>query len=109
MDKLFSRNIDEKINECQLIAEAAYVEALLDGCTCVGFVIQLSDFGFEQYIELRQAIEAFVRHIESRIDARDFACFYIHPTLSEPDSSKSVRVVFDPRGRVIYSWRALRV
>ena len=104
MGKLFGSDNSENINRCQLLAENAYIEPVLHGCSYAGFIVQLYDCDFERYLDQRSAVEAFVQAIEKRIADRDFARLYIHPASSELDSTLVARVVFDSRGRVLYTW-----
>ena len=96
--------ISDATGVCQLLAEQASIEPVLEGCAYIGFVIQLHDAQFETYLKVRQAVSAFVRIIEKRIKAQDFIYLYIHPASSELDSVGAPRVVFDAQGRVLYNW-----
>jgi hypothetical protein len=105
MCALFSTIRSDAPHRCQLLAERASIEPVLEGCSYLGFIVQLQDFEFEKYLRLHEAISIFVKTVERRIEARDFACLYIHPASSELDSTSAPRVVFDPRGRVLYNWQ----
>lgn len=104
MEELFGSDNSENITKCQLLAENAFIEPVLHGCSYVGFIVQLYDCDFERYLKLRPAVQAFVPTIDKRIADRDYERRYIHPALSETDSTMIVRVVFDLRGRVLYTW-----
>ena len=104
MCALFNTTLSDSTRTCQLLAEHASIEPVLEGCTYIGFIVQLQDTQFETYLKLRQAVSAFVRIIEKRIKAQNFSCLYIHPASSELNSAGAVRVVFDARGRVLYNW-----
>jgi len=101
---MFYTTLSHATRACQSLAKQASLEPLLEGCAYIGFIIQLDDFQFEKYLKLHEAISAFVRVIEKRIEARDFTYLYIHPASSELDSAGAPRVVFNARGRVIYNW-----
>jgi hypothetical protein len=105
MCALFSTARSDVPHPCQILAERASIEPVLEGCSYLGFIVQLQDFEFEKYLRLHEAISIFVRTVERRIDAREFAFLYIHPASSEIDSTGAPRVVFDPRGRVVYNWQ----
>ena len=105
MYALFITTRSDLPHPCQILAERASIEPVLEGCSYLGFVVQLQDFEFEKYLRLHEEISIFVRTVERRIDARDFAFLYIHPASSELDSTGAPRVVFDPRGRVLYNWQ----
>ncbi|MFC5477061.1 hypothetical protein [Massilia suwonensis] len=104
MCTLFNTTVSDATRVCQLLAEHASIEPVLEGCTYIGFIIQLQNAQFEKYLKVRQAVSAFMRIIEKRIKANDFTCLYIHPASSELDSAGAPRVAFDARGRVIYNW-----
>lgn len=104
MCALFNTTVSDATRVCQLLAEHASIEPVLEGCTYIGFIVQLKDAQLEKYLKLRQAVSAFVRVVEKRIEAQDFACLYIHPASSELDCVGAPRVVFDARGRVLYNW-----
>jgi hypothetical protein len=104
MCSLFSTTFSDATHACQLLAEHASIEPVLEGCAYVGFIVQLQDFEFEKHLKLREAVSAFVRIIEKRIEAQDFTNLYIHPASSELDSTGAPRVVFDAGGCVIYKW-----
>lgn len=104
MCAMFYTTLSHATRACQSLAKQASLEPLLEGCAYIGFIIQLDDFQFEKYLKLHEAISAFVRVIEKRIEARDFTYLYIHPASSELDSAGAPRVVFNARGRVIYNW-----
>lgn len=105
MYSLFSTIRYDAPHPCQILAERASIEPVLEGCFYLGFIIQLEDFEFEKYLRLHDAISIFVKVVERRIGAREFTCLYIHPASSELDSTGAPRVVFDPRGRVLYNWQ----
>ena len=100
----FDTTLSHATRTCQSLAEQASLEPLLEGCAYIGFIVQLNDFQFEKYLKLHEAVSVFVRVIEKRIKAQDFAQLYIHPASCELDSARAPRVVFNARGRVIYNW-----
>ena len=104
MCAIFGAILCKAVPACLQLAEKASIEPVLEGCSYIGFVVQLQDFELEKYLELHEAVSAFVRRIERRIEAQDFSCLYIHPASSELNSTRAPRVVFDPRGRVLYNW-----
>jgi hypothetical protein len=104
MCALFNTTLSDATRVCQLLAEHASIEPVLEGCSYIGFIVQLQDAQLEKYLKLRQAVSAFMRIVEQRIEAKDFTCLYIHPASSELDSAGAPRVVFDARGRVLYNW-----
>lgn len=104
MCTLFSSASADAIRASQILAVNASIEPLLEGCSYIGFIVQLQDAELERYLKLKEAVAAFVDIVEKRIDARDFAWLYIHPASSELDSTNVPKVVFDARGRVLYNW-----
>lgn len=104
MYALFSSARSDAIKSCRLLAEYASIEPILEGCSYIGFIVQLQTFEFEKYLKIRPAVLALVESIEKRIEAQDFQCLYVHPASSELDPAGVPRVVFDPRGRVLYNW-----
>lgn len=104
MCAIFNTTVSDATRVCQILAEHASIEPVLEGVTYIGFIVQLPDAQLEKFLEIRQAVWAFIRIIERRIEAKDFTLIYIHPTSSELDSTGAPRVVFEARGRVIYSW-----
>src|SRR5690349_17986497 len=104
MCPLFSTAISDATRACQMLAVSASIEPVLEGCSYIGFIVQLQDSEFERYLKLKEAVAAFIDIVEKRIEARDFSGLYIHPVSSELDSTGVPRVVFDPRSRVIYNW-----
>jgi len=104
MCALFRTAGSDAVDACQLLAECASIEPVLEGCAYIGFIVQLHDFEFERYLPLREAVSRFVYIIEKRIDAQDFSCLYIYPASSKLDTTGKPRVVFNARGRVVYKW-----
>lgn len=104
MCALFNTALSDATRTCQLAAAQASLEPVLESCAYVGFIVQLQDFRFEKYVKLHEAVSAFVRVIEKRIENRDFTCLYIHPASSELDSAGAPRVVFNAQGRLLYKW-----
>ena len=104
MCSLFSSSLPNAIHACQLLAEHASIEPVLEGCAYIGFIVQLQGSELDKYLKLREAVSNFERSIDKRIAVQDFSCIYIHPASSELDSAGAPRVVFDLRGRVIYTW-----
>jgi len=104
MYPLFSSASADAVRASQILALSASIEPLLEGCSYIGFIIQLQDAELERYLKRKEAVAAFVDIVEKRIDARDFARLYIHPASSELDSTTAPRVVFDAGGRVLYNW-----
>ena len=104
MCSFFSRPLCDAKRACQLLAEHASIEPVLEGCAYIGFIVQLQDCDLEKYLKLDEAVLAFVHTVEKRIDSQDFTYLYIHPASSELDSAEVPRVVFNARGRVVYNW-----
>lgn len=104
MLNIFKRDESLEIELCRNLGERASIEALLEGDSFYGFIIEIHGYLFDDFCSSPNAKVAFVQIIDRRIKEHDFSNLYIHPASTEIDSDQAPRVVFNTRGRVLTSW-----